>query len=1332
MPATLLYILNVILASVLNLHDIDRNFIPEHHFDFRRLDPGLSFPHSDVNAVLQDSEGYVWVATYGGLCRYDGYRLRTFRSDNSGLSGDRILSLAECDGLIYVGTESGGLNVYDCGSGKIRQISIKSNASFISDESIYCIFGDSVSGMYVGCNSSLMGINADGSMSRRWTNPYRGVVRAGLFLSENRLVVGSANGLWLYDLKDDRASMIHECDVWCLEKLSDSILVGTANGLYVLDCSSFEISPLLKGVSIRSIECDMNGHLWVGTFNNGLIELDSDFSPVGHFMPNPSMSGCLSSAQVESLCTDRSGILWIGTNGGGLNFVDLKDNNIRLFNTQNGLSGERVMTFCGDDCQGLWVASHGGGIDILDPRTGRFSHLDINGTGSEFFPMILSLNTMDSGDIYIGTMEYGLWVVPSTQVLKMYRDVASGRRASVTAVKSSLTGDCSVFKVVQDAFGEIWISTNAGVFECSSGTVRRYCHDSMNQMSLWSDFVTDIFPDSELGERCVWVGTRMGLNRIIFRDGEPEPVVSRVSLDSVAAGRIQHKFISSIRRDSRGCLWVTTLGNGLYGFDDGVFRNYTAASSGFANNELECMEIDDEGRLWIAGVGIVCYDPATGTARRYSEKDNLQSDSFKMWASLRMSDGNMVFGGTEGFNIFHPDSIRIDSYCPAPLISTVSIGGKTVGDDAVVPYKDNSLSIGFSLPNYRHTESNSFRYRLSGFDDDWNYVTGGMPGCSYTNLPSGHYVFELYASNADGIECPENVTFSFTIRPPFWRSPLAYLLYFLAAALMGWGAWAFAKMQMKQREQRLLQEHKLMTFTDMAHEIRTPLSLISAPVEELLANPSIGQSTRSRLEIVDRSVKSLKSVVNQVLDLRKYEDNMMTMTVAKVNISRFLSEAAELFVPLARSRGIMFRTDIPQEPVEVYIDKYKMERVVVNLLSNAFKFTEEGGTVCLNCCEDDRYVVFSVEDNGVGISEKDQPHIFDRFYQGANQSSETESGTGIGLSLSKYIVAHHKGEISVESRPGFGSKFTVRLLKGSSHFKEDQIDRDYRSSSDLSNYAPVQSFQDIRSTYAGEKNATVLVVDDNDDFRRYLYELLSIRYNVLTADNGLAAYELAISRQPDLILSDIMMPKMSGMELCRLIKTNETTAQILVVLLTARDIVSTEVESYRTGADAFITKPFSTELLLTRVQALIDSRDKTRKSFGGFVEMNPSEVEVVSRDEQLVRRCLELVEQNMDDSAFGVDELCRAAGVSRPQLYRKIQAVTGESPVVFIRSIRLKRAAQILKEDSSSVSAVMFQVGFNSLSYFSKLFKEMYGCLPKEYSKREKEKNGNQEHSAAL
>lgn len=528
--------------------------------------------------------------------------------------------------------------------------------------------------------------------------------------------------------------------------------------------------------------------------------------------------------------------------------------------------------------------------------------------------------------------------------------------------------------------------------------------------------------------------------------------------------------------------------------------------------------------------------------------------------------------------------------------------------------------------------------------------------------------------------------------------------------------------QIRNKNEREAEQEKLRFFTDIAHEIKTPLSLISAPVDELLESPAIGVSTRNRLHTVKKGIHSLQSVVEQILDLRKYEDNWMKLYVSEVDMRRFFTEISELFTPLAASRRINFKTGISDTPLVVYIDKYKMERVVINLLSNAFKFTPEGGTVYLNCNEDGRYIVFSIEDNGVGMSEEDKAHIFERFYQGRNQSRETHSGIGIGLALSKYIVNHHKGEITVESRLNFGSKFTVRLLKGTAHFTQEQINTNYRDSDDLANYEPVDSMPESFAA-SGDKIATVLVVDDNDQIRRYLCELLQSRYNVISAGNGMKAYEIAIAEQPDLILSAIVMPEMSGIELCRRVKGNENTSHIIVVLLTARDLVSTEIDSWKTGADGFITKPFHIGVLLARIENLINSRDRMRMSFRSTLVVNPSEITVITSDERLMKKCLKAIEDNIDDPEFGVEELSAAVGVSRAQLYRTIHSLTGLSSVQFIRSIRLKRAAQILLQDNSSVSDVMYQVGFSNLSCFSRLFEEEFDCMPKEYARRKSEEN---------
>ena len=738
--------------------------------------------------------------------------------------------------------------------------------------------------------------------------------------------------------------------------------------------------------------------------------------------------------------------------------------------------------------------------------------------------------------------------------------------------------------------------------------------------------------------------------------------------------------------------------------------------------ELESILEDDGGNLWIGGYGISKLDTESMSVTIYTEKDNLQSNSFKIWAACKMTDGRMAFGGINGFNVFHPDSIGQNRLPPETVISSVYVkNGKLPPSDTssiVLAHDCNTLAFEFSSFNYSNPALTTYRYRLKGYEENWNTLSGGEPRCVYTNLKHGRYCFEVYGSNSDGVESLSPARVRFIIRPHFLNTAFAYVLYALLTVVIMYGIYRFSQRQAREKNERKVEQEKLRFFTDMAHEIKTPLSLISAPIQELLQSSVIGISTRHKLEVVNKGVVTLQSVVGQILDLRKYEDNMMNLSVSEVDLCRFLNETAELFTPLARSRQIIFKRIISDTPLMAFIDKNKMERVVYNLLSNAFKFTPEGGTVCLSCGADGRYITFSIEDNGVGIGEKDIQHIFDRFYQAANQSDSTQSGTGIGLALSKHIVNHHKGEISVESKVNFGSKFTVRLLKGNAHFLPEQINTSYRNSDDLTNYEPVET---VLSTFqqSDRKEATVLVVDDNEQLRRYLAELLSTKYNILVAENGMRAYEIAISEQPDLILSDIVMPQMSGIEMCRRVKENEATSHISVVLLTARDLTSTEIDSWKVGADGFITKPFNAAALMSRIENLISSRDRMRRVFKTTIDVNPSEITIMTSDEKFLNRCLKVVEDNMEDPSFGVEELSAGVGVSKAQLYRKLSSITGQSSIQFIRSIRLKRAAQLLLQDASSVSNVMYMVGFNNLSYFSKLFKEEFGCMPRDYVKKQ-------------
>lgn len=1239
----------------------------------------INLPHSDVNAIVQDKQGYLWFATYSGLCKYDGYRLKTYRTSNSGLVHDRVISLlAPSDSLLYIGTESGGLCVYDYKSDSFHPV--YSSSQNIIDDVVYSIFEDTQGCIWACHNNTLSQISGNTATNKRLTTRYKSqlskdVLLSGIALNTEELLISSNLGLIVYNKTTGESSQIS--DLQYINTLvrydKDRVLLGASDGLYQIQDK--KINKLANSTSIRTLFIDKEKTIWVGTYENGLYKYTDSLE---EFLPD-----VISSNEISALFEDSSNLLWIGTIGGGLNTISLFNNNIECYTTADGLSQNRVITFTEDGDGLLWISSKNGGVDIFDYQ--EFSNITINGKPSREFYVVSSFYIDPKGQMYIGTWDGGAF------------RVTSKNHKNINTIRLNLSqGNLSVFKIIEDKDHHLWLSTNKGLYEYyNDKVIRSFRHDQNNPNSLYSDYLTDICIDPNSETKTIWVGTRAGLNKITFN---PEPSISRQNFSS-------DKFITAIHYDKNDNLWISSLSDGLYKINGEKVNQYT-----FDNNDIESILEDREGNLWLAGFGITKFNPTNSNSITYTAKDNLQSNSFKIWAAHNLSDGRLVFGGPKGFNIINPSNIIQRSNIPNVVISEVRVKDIQISENAVLKYNQNSVSFNFASLSFTNSEYNNYKYRLKGYEDEYHYSHN--PTASYLNLPKGHYTFEVYGSNSDNLWNPEAANFSFTVRAHILLSTVAIIIYILIGIGLIYLGYVLIQKRTEELNEQRIQKERLRYFTDMAHEIKTPLSLIAAPVEELLDNQSIGASTRNKLKVVNNGVSTLRTIIEQLLDLRKYEDKMMKLSVSEIDISKFLKETAELFAPYAANKGINLKVEISDYQL-VYIDKPKMERVVVNLLSNAIKFTPEGGTVCLRTYSDDKSFSFCVEDNGVGINPEDQQHIFERFYQANNQSEARDSGTGIGLALSKYIVEHHKGEISLESRKDFGSKFTVRLLKGSNHFKPNQINTEYKNSDDLSHYDPI-TIQEPEPI--NDKSVTILVVDDNEGLRAYLATLLNSKYNILTAADGLQAYEIAIAEQPDLILSDIVMPKMSGIELCQRIKANEATSHIMVLLLTARNLASTQIESYRVGADGYISKPFQTAVLSSRIENLIEQRDKMRAKFHSTLDVNPSEITIMSSDEKLIAKCLKAIEERIDDSEFGVEELSREVCISKAQLYRKIMAITGLSTIQFIRKIRLKRAAQLLTQDSSSISDVMYKTGFNNLSYFSKLFKEEFGCVPKDYS----------------
>lgn len=827
------------------------------------------------------------------------------------------------------------------------------------------------------------------------------------------------------------------------------------------------------------------------------------------------------------------------------------------------------------------------------------------------------------------------------------------------------------------------------------------------------------------------------------------------------------------------------------------FSCFDTSNSRFFNNELESLQEDDHGAFWIGGYGITRFDPRDHSIRHFTVKDQLQSNSFKIWASYRLRNGEMVFGGVKGFNIFHPDSITDNDIRPRTAISRLKIRNQTVsaGDSVcgrvVLPrainrlnkldlsYNCNNLTFEFSAFAYVDPKYNTYKYRMENFDTDWNYTSGLSPQAVYTNLRPGSYRLVVYASNEDGYWSQAPAVLEITIRPPVYATRLAWLCYIALTILFlyRWHRRSLRKLQ--ERHQIELERNKyyeeqkssanmLQFYTDIAHELKTPLSLITAPVEELLLNPHIGKTTRNRLELVNRNAGALKTLLEQILDLRKYESHKMELAAVQTDASEFLRGIAELFKPLADQLQIQFSQEIPNDPLILWIDRRKMEIVIANLLYNAFKYSRKSsGKVNLVCEEQQLSVTISVEDNGIGIARDEQSRIFERFYQARNNNSPQKS-IGIGLSLVKHIVTLHHGEIEVASELNVGSLFRVRIPKGCAHlapeqikdsdkvpgrpfqnlpigmdsalsdFGDDQFESEMAAETAIGNDRGMQCGLLEENTRHGAaasdgKRVSILVAEDNTALRDYLRSALENRYNVSTARNGEEAYCQAINEQPDLVLTDIVMPGMSGIELCRKIKENSRTSAIGVILLTAHNLQNYEVSGYRVGADAYVAKPFSLEVLFSRIDNLVARQNKIHKNSQPIKEIPISEVAVEKSEDLFLVKCTETIETEIADPRFDVLQLCRKIGVSRSQLYRRILALTGLTPIQFIRSIRLKHAASFLAQDGTlPVNEVMYRVGYTNLSHFAKIFHEEFRLYPKEFALRNRSKTGKVDSASEI
>jgi signal transduction histidine kinase/DNA-binding response OmpR family regulator len=752
-------------------------------------------------------------------------------------------------------------------------------------------------------------------------------------------------------------------------------------------------------------------------------------------------------------------------------------------------------------------------------------------------------------------------------------------------------------------------------------------------------------------------------------------------------------------------------------------------------------------------MGLSKYDPVTHSSRNYTKEDGLPSNEFNGHACMQGTDGKFYFGSDNGLVSFYPDSIQQNPIKPVVYLTDLKLNNQSVQinvDGSPIKkhisltrsinlsYSQRSFAIDFVAINYGQSSANQYCYKLEGFDDNWNCV-GSDNRATYTNIDPGDYVFLVKASNSDGISSQVPARLDITIHQAPWKTWWAFLLYLLLFSSVIFFLLRIRIERIKIKNQleferlareneHTLSESKTQFFTNISHEFRTPLSLITMPLENLISMDDLPSTVKERLGTMRTSAEKMTRLVNELMDFNKLEGSKLKLHVQHGELVQFVTGTASVFHDLASKRNIHFGIHSMVRSLEGWFDHDKLEKILVNVLSNAFKFTADNGQINVIISSRDSYdgmkqmkircLNLVIVDNGIGIPTEEMPFIFDKFYQTKSSAKIANPGTGIGLSLTKGLVELHQGSIEAESTPDHETKFVILLPIDRQAYRDDEIHESpgVRVSTDNTNHVQPNDFS-VNSTIANEDQdrAHILIVEDNDELRKYISMELRQQFTVLEAKEGTEGLEIALERTPDLIISDILMPLKNGIELCREVKSNLKTSHIPFILLTAKSTVDDQVKGIATGADVYITKPFSIRVLLTHVNQIIESRQNLYSRFSQDVYLLPAKVATNEIDQAFLQKAIDYIIDNIQDSQLGVDSIAHLFNLSRMQVYRKIKALTGKSIVDFIRMVRIKQALKLMDTQKYTLSEIAYQTGFNSASYFTRCFKDQFGKAPSEY-----------------
>ena len=1321
-----------------------RGYSQDYPVKFLDISDGLS--NNSVTTIFQDSDGYMWFGTYDGLNRYDGYNFKVFRNrinDKKSLPFNTIYNIegdlqknlwiggsnglciynktnavfqaasyvvpnqkprilkdiihqmrAVSDQLFLVASQNLGLIVFENGSLTGKHVPLKVLGNTISMESYDAIAiqddkKNARSWVYVR-NVGICTFNY-ASKSLQVVFPLLIEVKAMKLASDGKLWLGTDEGLFLFNTKSGVLSenyFASKCSVTdiLIDKKKEMWITTDGCGIYkvigthkkAIPYSGVKENKLVKSNSIWSLYEDKAGNKWIGTLRGGISMLSNTtkyFKSIRYNANDPAENFIL------SFCEDEKNNLWVGTDGAGLKYWDRKNN--KYINYGNKLSSPFITSIVRDNNNEIWLSTWAGGINKIDPKNN-------------------SVTQYSCYNPFTKQTEKNIWFV--------YKDSKANIWASATN-----EGSLYVFDRTKNSFA---------LFDKSVTNLQ--CMTETSDGKLWGGNYTSLFSIEK--------GTRKITRTII---GNP---------------------VRCIHEDKDKNLWLGTQEGGLLLFDrkTKTFKRLTTDDGLPSNTILRLLE-DKGGNLWMSTYNGICrFDKKRKTFRNFSVNDGLQSNQFSFNAGIQLASGEFLFGGINGFNIFFPEAIKGFNQENNVLLTDFYVNNQPIEEskaelvseeksgqikEVSLAYDQTTLSLEFVALDYNNADKINYAYFLEGWDEQWNYV-GQARKANYSRLPEGRYTFKVKTTNFKGGWNKAVSLINIEVLPPWYRTWWAYSLYLLAGIA---GILAYLKYnknreelkykvkiaELESKKEKEIAEKQSSMFTYISHEFRTPLSLIINPLKKAVQKESVQNgSSGSDLAIAHRNARRLLSLVDQLLLFRKAENDADSLRLSPINVNSLCNEVYQCFVNQAKDKNINYIFNVPDHEIVIIGDYEKIEISLFNLMSNAFKYTPIGGEINLKLEENDHEVMLEISDSGDGIEKKDIEVIFEKFKQ-INSKVSVGTGFGIGLYIVKYFVDKHKGTVSCESELGKGSIFKLTFLKGNEHFQDIEITNvvpqrsqlfdelivdDVEENCPINNTVSESDFQKIMLT----DKRTVLIIDDNAEIRSYLIKLFSENYIIYSAENGQEGLELTKKHMPDLVISDITMEQMDGLELCRKIKESDSLSHIPVILLTASKNPETHLQGITDGADDYITKPFDDDILAARVESLLRNRSNLRTYFLDSITLKENTQKVPVEYQEILKKCIDIVEANIHKRDFTIKNFALEMGMSHRTLYTKIKIISGQTLNAFIRSVRIRRAAMLMLTEDLNIAQASAEVGFEDPKYFRQQFVKLFGMTPSEYIKKYK------------